>query len=414
MARQPLRMARRMRSAALLLVVLVLCSHFKRATAQAPFSRDAIGTRENARHQATAVNLTPAELMPVLGPLVMRDPLRAPTGVRTYDERFVETEESRYADYLKCRGRCVNDPMHYGALRSRLMWAIRNGEPIGEQATDSTRHAYARGRTILKDYLVRARTSNNFAKDAHHNTAIADIEAYYLLEGDQDALDHIHVNAARMTAWGNGRLEFTHPGSDPRQVTVALQLFSAAHRLGIPYARNATNTSHSFDPVLGSWIAAGERQIEWIDRNAVTVDGSIRSPAHGGLEAYFFNVWLAAELLRWDHLVAPHPRARELAKLIIDHLIEVRRSSHASWETLPYTTGGSKPAHDLAAFYVHPALMFWQDTGDPKYREFALMNLRAANRAWINGQKQWNQTFSTLAQGAQAMLAGVPWRCVNC
>ena len=52
----------------------------------------------------------------------------------------------------------------------------------------------------------------------------------------------------------------------------------------------------------------------------------------------------------------------------------------------------------------------WQETRDAKYRDFALENLDAAGSALFGGAKQFNQTYSTGAQSAEALLSGHRWR----
>lgn len=354
-------------------------------------------------------NLTPARLRPLVSGLMSRTTSSLTAAMVDYDTRYQQTELQRYNDYRSGKFN-VLEANHYGALRSRLMWSLRTGQPIGPAANDETKHAYARGRRIVRDYLVRMKAVN-FAVDAHYNTGMPDVEALYVLDGDRDALTHLHVTAARMTSWGNGRLQGTHSGADPRMVAVAMQAFSAAHRLGIPFQRNPANTSHVFDASPGSWRAAGDRQILWIDQGFVRSDGTVWSPAHGA-EAYLFSAMVAIELMKWDHFVAPHPRARALAKLIIDHLITVYNTQYKpkGFLTLPYLSTSTSHAPDLAGFYVWPALALWQDTGDWKYRDFALLNLRAVNKAYIVNVKHWNQSFSMLGHSAESMVAGVTWR----
>jgi hypothetical protein len=288
------------------------------------------------------------------------------------------------------------------------MWAIRTNEPYGRTATDQSRSAYARGRRILKRYLQYSK-ENDYAVPPHHNTGLADVEALWVLEADSDALAHIHVTAMAATTDRYNYLKLRNPSSDARIVTVALQAVSAAHRLGIPYERNPANRNLGFDVSLGSWKAVGERQIQWLEEfEVVKANGSIPSPAHkNNREAFLFNALLARELLNWCAYVEWNETAFNLARRIVDHLVD---SLKPGWETLGYLSDSSGPAPDLAAFFVWPALVMWQETGEPKYRDFALENVRATRKAYLERMKQWNQVFSTLAQGAEALLAGVPWR----
>lgn len=151
-------------------------------------------------------------------------------------------------------------------------------------------------------------------------------------------------------------------------------------------------------------------------------DGAIWSTAHAGQagsehnEAYLFNAVLATQLLQWWGWVDPYPRAYDAARRIMDHILEIDAKAEAAGRaSIPYLTnsgGSSSAAEDLAAFYVWPALVLWQETGEQKYRHFALRQLAAANRTTSirNSAKHWNQVFSTLAMGAEALLVDVSWR----
>jgi hypothetical protein len=113
--------------------------------------------------------------------------------------------------------------------------------------------------------------------------------------------------------------------------------------------------------------------------------------------------------LRWHGFVEPQPTWFSLARRIVDHLIE--EHAQRGGACLPYTSNdGDACAPELAGFYVWPALVLWQETGDARYRSFAVMNLNAAGSAFVSGAKQLNQTYSTGAQSAEALLSGVSWR----
>ncbi|MGH7500681.1 MAG: hypothetical protein ACREL7_02885 [Longimicrobiales bacterium] len=71
---------------------------------------------------------------------------------------------------------------------------------------------------------------------------------------------------------------------------------------------------------------------------------------------------------------------------------------------------GKGCAADLAGYYVWPALVLWQETGDMKYQTFALANIAASKGAFIVQTKAFNQIYSTGAQSAEAILSGVSWR----
>jgi hypothetical protein len=236
---------------------------------------------------------------------------------------------------------------------------------------------------------------------------VADVEALYVLEGDQDALTHIHVTAMAATWDPWGYLKFQNSQSDARQVAISLQLIKAAHRLGIPYVRNPANHNVGFDASLGSWYAAGRRQIDWVRQYGVQSNGAIPSPAHGGSEAYLFNALLATQLLEWCATVEWDPAVFDLARQIMDHVIAVQKPG---WNALGYLSSSSGPSTDLASFYVWPSLALWQETGDQKYYDFATKNMLASNTAYISQMKQWNQVYSTLAEGAEALLTGKSWR----
>jgi len=408
----------------------------------------AIVTVNNQQQPTGSSSLTPAALVPVLGPIVSRDPANAITG--SFDNRFVVFENRVLCNAGGCvkagypaqldlvNAGAANMANHYGALRGRLMWAIRNGEPYGPGVTDVTQYTYARGRHIVKEYLKWSK-AHDFWNQAHNNTGLADVEAIHVLEGDPDALTHIHASAQANTYDAWGYLHMVSTNSDFRQPAVALQAFNAAHRLGIPYSdvRKVSGASGgpSLDPGPGSWKAAGERLIAWLldgDPNfkhaskgslptppAILPDGAMPAPAAlqkwpvdptnvGRSEVYFMNAMLATEFLRWSAFVSPHPRAEQTARLIIDHLIdELDRRGVSS---LPFVGKNNGSADDLAGFFIWPALVLWQETGDQKYRDFAMKNLEATDGAYLWGAKQFNEAFSLGGHGAEALMTGADWR----
>jgi len=363
--------------------------------------------------------LTPAVLNPLLGPLVGRG-VSGDATVSMYDNRYTQSEYLRFQDYLKVE----NDPggaylmaNHYGGLRGRLDWAIRNGEPWGPGVKDESKYGYARGVRIVRRYLLYSK-ANGFTIQWHNNTGLADVELLYRLEGDPDALTHIHCTATMGTNDPFGYIDLTHAtNTAPRTPAIALQGIDAALRLGIPYTGCPTNTNFAVDKTLASWAEAGERIIAQMDsyiqaKANVYGLGGLPASAHNGQEAYFMNALLAVQLIDWHAYAKPNQRAFELAQLIMDHLITVYQTNFKpkGWATLPYETNSSGPAPDLAAYYVWPALVLWQQTGQQKYRDFALQNLAATSKAYLDGIKQFNQTYSTLGQGIEALLLGVPWK----
>jgi uncharacterized protein YjdB len=360
-------------------------------------------------------SITPHNLRVALGPLVARNPNPTSLELRNFDSGYMTTEVLRFLDWVALE----NDPSgiwldgnHYGSLRSRLSWAIRTGQPYGPGVTDESRFAYARGRRILKKYLQYSK-ANSFAVQAHHNTGLADVEALYVLEGDMDAYNHIHVTAIGVTTDRYNYLKLQNPGSDARQIAVAIQAATTAHRLGIPYKASPLNTQFYLDPGPGSWKAVAQRQIQWLTQyNGVKADGSIPSPAHGGAEAFLFNAWLARELLLYCAHIEWNQGTFDLARRIVDHMVTAYNTKYLTrgWSTLPYTSASTGPAPDLAAFYVWPALALWQETGDSKYYDFAMVNLAATKDAYIAKFKQWNQVYSTMAEGAEALMMGARWR----
>jgi hypothetical protein len=354
-------------------------------------------------------SLTPPELKPLLGPVILRGAGPAVPAIRVYDDRYRQNEKARFLDFLRVednpRGAYL-DANHYGGLRSRLMWALRNSERWGPGVTDENLYGYARGVRIVRRYLVYAKKSK-FNVQVQNNTGLADIELLYRLEGDSDALTHIHITAASYSRDQYNYVKVKNPHSGARIPAVALESFNAAYRLKIPYEPNPANMQIGVDPSISSWKEAGERLIRWLDEyEVVKPDGSIYTPSNKG-DTYFMDAMIATQLLRWCGYVEWHPRAFELARLIMDHLIT---SVKPGWETLGYLDNSNGPAPDLAAYYVWPSLVLWQETHDPKYREFAISSIGATRKSYLAGMKQWNQVYSTLGQGAEALLSGTPWR----
>jgi hypothetical protein len=289
----------------------------------------------------------------------------------------------------------------------------------------------------VKEYLKWSK-AHGFWNQQHNNTGLNDVEALYMLEGDPDARTHIWASAQQHTYDSWGYLHMVSINSDFRQVAVALQAFNAAHRLGIPYSdvKDVTGASGpALDPAPGSWKAAGERLISWMldgDPNfkhaskgnyptppAILPNGTLPAPAAFQTyplsstqiplsEVYFMNAMFAIELLRWSAYVAPHPRAEQAARLIVDHLID--ELNRRGTPTLPFVGKDNGSAPDLSGFYVWPALVLWQETGDQKYYDFAMKNLQANENAYLWGAKQFNETFSLGAHGTEALLSGVRWR----
>lgn len=361
----------------------------------------------------SATNITPVNLMPTVGPLIARQsPQQAPFS--TYDNLYIKSAPLRYADYLANEATTITIQNHYGALRGRLMWALRNGEPIGAGVTNENLYDYARGRRMLMHYLQAYSAPNLYATPPHNNTGMPDIEALYVLEGVPEALNHLQCQAGAATSVGlDSYYKFQNSNADAREISVGLQSLSAGNRLHLPYALAAcTNPNARPSTRYTTFVQRGREIILWLDQfQVVQRNGAILSPAHQGNEAYLFNAMLATELLKWSAFVEPTPRAEQLAVLIVDHLVS--QAAALPGGVLGYQSNSAGPSGDLAAMFVWPALAIWQDTGNQKYFSFALTHLAASadpNLGYVGGIKQWNQTFSTGAQGAEALIAGVSWR----
>lgn len=356
--------------------------------------------------------------MPSLGPLIARQSSQLGY-IGTYDTRYLSQELVHFQKFLTVE----NDPQgayldhnHYGGLRQRLSWAVRNGQPYGPAVTDENTSGYARGKRILDRYLRYSRDGSHYNTQAHHNTGLADVEALYVLEGNQEALPHIHVSAMGATyrdPWGYWNMSITNTHADPRQLTVALQALMAAHRLNIPYGRNPANPGIGFDSSYGSWKAAARSRVDLATKSysVVQADGTLFSPAHKA-EAYLFNAWYATELMNYYAYVESDPQVLQVSQRLMDHMIDQYNQIYKArgWATLPYMSTSSSAAPDLAGFYVWPSLVLWQETGNQKYYDFALQNIKASNTGYIGYTKQWNEIFSMRAQSAEALLAGVSWK----
>lgn len=346
---------------------------------------------------------TPSDLVAVVGPLVSRSK-SATEPLRTFDEHFASQEVARY-DAWVATGRNVNETvgnaMHYGSLRSRYQWSVRNGLPVGPGAPSNS--PYARGREMLKRYLVDYSKANGHKTPPHGNTGMADVELLYVLEGDADALAHLKGVAYYYGAlYIEDYFDLSGADSDPRSSAVLLQTMSAAHRLGLPYTARGSWGS--------SWRQAASYIVNRIQAN-IPSSGKVVSKAHQrtgqGDESYFMNAMLATELLRWHGFIEPQPSWVDLARRIVDHLMA--EDARISGACLPYTSNDSGCATDLAAFYVWPALVLWQETGDVRYRNWAEDNMKAAHGAFVYGTKQFNQTYGTGAQSYEALLSGMSW-----
>jgi hypothetical protein len=372
---------------------------------------------------ADSTNRTPAGLFYTLGPTITATG-SAPFG--RYDQRYIAAEQASY-DHVAVGqtqpqprpGETAATGMHYGALVSRLMWSTRHGLPL-----DATNAIYSHGVDAVRWYLQWTK-KNSFNMQPHNNTGMFSIEALYLLEGDPDALTHLHVNAQCSTTDPWGYQSVTNLNGGWRIPAISLQVFTIARRLGIPYVRNQANTSCGFNAGLGSWDAAGAQQVQWMlaAEQRRGGDGSLESPVHskvathgeiGTTEAYFINALAARALLVWFRDTGDRV-AYDLAMRIISHLAD--EVSRKGVRCLPYLSNKisqsdvNGESRDTAGFYPWIFAVAWQETGEQRYADAALTAIECAQAAYLGTPKQWNETYGDMwAQGAEALLAGVPWR----
>jgi len=345
-----------------------------------------------------SVNLTPANVMATSGPLTG---LQSQFGL--YDGRYSGAEHSTYNGWVAGGKKPADGASNYGALRSRYQWSLRKRLPVGPTAPADS--MYARGIEMTRSVLQGYFKPNNYRIAPHIATNLADIEMLYLLEGDPDALECFKGMGRYLGAeYLEYYLDLTGPNSDPRSSAILLQTLSAGARYNLPYNARVSWGS--------TWKQAAATIVAKISQQ-VQPNGKVVSLAHKnsgqGDEAFFMNAMLAIELLRWHGFVEPQPTWFDLARRVVDHLID--EQTRRGGACLPYTSNdGNACAWDLAGFYVWPALVVWQETGDVTYKNFALRNMDAAGGAFVSGVKQFNQAYSTGAQSADALLSGVNWR----
>jgi hypothetical protein len=320
-----------------------------------------------------------------------------------YDSRYAGAEQAAYSKWVAGGREAADGSSHYGALRSRYQWSLRKGLPVGRSAP--TQSAYRHGAEMTRSVLQGYFTPRGCMIAPHEATNLADIEMLYLLEGDPDALDCIKDIARYLGAqYPEPDLDLSGPNSDPRSSAILLQTLAAGARYGLPYSARESWGS--------TWREAAATMVHRISQQ-VQPNGKVVSWAHKnsgqGDEAFFMNAMLAVELLRWHGFVEPQPTWFDLARRMLDHLVDEHGKRGSA--CLPYTSNEGKTcAADLAGFYVWPALVIWQETGNARYRDFALENMDAAGSAFVEGAKQFNQTYSTGAQSAEALLSGHRWR----
>jgi hypothetical protein len=269
-----------------------------------------------------------------------------------------------------------------------------------------------RGAWWIRWWIANYAKPNGYALREDRATGLNGVEVLYRVAGDPDARDLIWTKAAFQTFDNFGYYTNQNANSGPRYNAVAIEVINAAHRLGVPYANSPVNSQAIANKQFTSWRQAGE----WIiEQTAVRVqaNGAVPGRAYMGQspngEPYLFAAWLARELLEWHAFVADNPLAYELATRIMGHLHDVWMQQGGG--TLPYLDGRAKDsATDLAAFYVWPGLVMWQETGDQKWYDFAIAHLSAIPAAFQTQPKQWNQLYNTGALNAEALINGAPWR----
>jgi len=347
---------------------------------------------------ASELNLTPAHLMATTGPLVALQSMFA-----LYESWYAQAEQAAYRKWVAGGRNATDGSSHYGALCSRYQLRLRKGLPAGLMA--ATHSVYSHGVEMTRSVLRARFESNNCAMAPHEATNLAEIEMLYLLEGDPHALECIKGMARYQGAqYPEDHLDLSGPSSDPRSAAILLQTLSVGARYNHSYiARESWGST---------WREAAATMVHRMSRQ-VQHNGKVVSLAHKnsgqGDEAFFMSAMLAAELLHWHGFVESQPIGFRLAQRILDRLMD----EHGKRGTacLPYTSKDARTcASDLAGFHVWPALVLWQETGDAKYRDFALKNMDAAGSAFVGGAKQFNQTYSTGAQSAEALLSGQRWR----
>jgi hypothetical protein len=177
----------------------------------------------------------------------------------------------------------------------------------------------------------------------------------------------------------------------------------------IPYAPSAANPGRGFDGKYGSWLKA----LEWrhsVLASLVQPDGSMPSPGHGGREPVFAICMVIDECFEFCRTVRWDPVIFATGLRALTHLMDALGPTQ---QCLPYLLGDAQTAPDLACYPVVVALEAWQETGDDRYRDFALKSFAASKTAFITGDsdKQWNQKYGyPRAWKAKALAGGKPWR----
>jgi len=346
-------------------------------------------------------NLTPPAMRPWLGPIVAQQDVEFP--VTNAYNTYATKEDAAWDDWLADDD--VIRAHHYDALVSRLQWALINGLSYGPSATALTEF-YGRGRSIIQNYFTDYATPANYNTPPQNATGTVGEGLMLLLEGTPESLTHIRTVARANVSDPFGYLSIQNPDSDARIPSVAIRAHALCHLHGI---------TGTVGGGWSSWKAAGEFVISRATLG-VEVDGTIPSPSHLGFEAFLFNEILAQQLLLWFGFIEPDPAYYDLAKLIVDHLVQewVDRGEPAC---LPYTSNTTSLNADLAAFHIYAPMVLRQEEGDTAgvggvtYREFALAHLDAARQASIADVKQFNQIYSGLGMfNFEALDDGVSWK----
>ena len=289
------------------------------------------------------------------------------------------------------------------------MWAIRNGEPYGKGVTDDSKYAYARGRRIVKRYLEGYSKPNKFAVQAHNNTGLADIEALYVLKEPGRVDAHPHLGH----------------GCDVRSVGLPqdaeFERRRATDRSGVAGTDGGAPTGDSLRPQSGqqrdgfrclTGLVEGRRttanRLAYAVRNRegrrlhseprAWRNGGVsfqrlaghRASAmvrqHPGGSEPCFN-WRCGSWTTWSR-----PRGQAGTRFPTKRMEPVRRPT-----LRPFTCGRSYRCSGRRPETASTTIS--------RSRTLALPDKPSSASV-----KQWNQTYSTLAEGAEALASGVGWR----
>src|SRR3990167_3723299 len=97
---------------------------------------------------------------------------------------------------------------------------------------------------------------------------------------------------------------------------------------------------------------------------------------------------------------------------IQNHIVDEweKFKNQKGWAILPYESTDTGVAPDLAGYHPYGALIAWQETGDQRFKDFAMAHIKAIPQAYQTGYKQFNQSHNMRVMAAEALLSGIPWR----